>query len=214
VTPLPFDVPVDPEPPEARDWLVDELAKPVYQAAQPTLFDRIAQAIRDWFASLQLSDVEGPPAFGLTVVLVLVVAIIVIAFLIFGLPRFTRRSAVTGTLFGEDDDRDAEAMRRAARAAADRGDHGLAIAELFRAIARGLAERGLVSVSPGTTARDFATHAGRVFPDAAVDLTQAAVAFDDVRYLGRPGTAERYAQLAALESRLRTARPRLEAATA
>ncbi|HWR85966.1 MAG TPA: DUF4129 domain-containing protein [Rhodoglobus sp.] len=214
MTVLPFDVPVDPEPPEARDWLIDELAKPEYQAAQPTLFDRISQAIRDWFASLQLADVEGPPAFGLTIVLVLVAAVVVVAFLIFGLPRFNRRSAVAGTLFGDDDDRDAEAMRRAAQAAAAAGDHALATAEIFRALARGLAERGLVSTTPGTTAYGFAEHAGRVFPDAATDLAAAAVSFDDVRYLGRPGTPERYAELAALESRLRTARPRLQAAPA
>jgi hypothetical protein len=211
---LPFDVPVDPQPPEARDWLIDELAEPVYQAAQPTLFDRISQAIGDWLASLQLGTADGPPALGLTVVIVLVAAALVVAFLVFGLPRFNRRSAVAGTLFGEDDDRDADAMRRAAQAAAGRGDYALAIAEAFRAIARGLAERSLVSTTPGTTARDFAGHAGRVFPDASAELVQAAIAFDDVRYLGRPGTAERYAEVAALESRLRSARPRLQTASA
>jgi len=61
---LPWDVPVDPEPPEARQWLVDGLSKPQYQAAKPTLFDQIAKAISDWFSSLQIGTVEGPPAFG------------------------------------------------------------------------------------------------------------------------------------------------------
>jgi len=31
--PVPFDVPVDPDAPEARQWLADELSKPQYQAA-------------------------------------------------------------------------------------------------------------------------------------------------------------------------------------
>ena len=44
---LPWHVPVDPEPPEARQWLVDELSKPQYQAAKPTLFDQIAKAISE-----------------------------------------------------------------------------------------------------------------------------------------------------------------------
>jgi hypothetical protein len=206
---LPFDVPVDPEPPEARDWLIDELAKPVYQAAQPTLFDRIAKAISDWLGSLQFGEVEGPPALGLGVIVAGIVIALVVAFLIFGLPRFNRRSRVTGALFGDDDARTAERMRRDAEAAAARGDWSLAIAELFRAIARGLAERTVVTTSPGTTARDFAGRAGAAFPDHTGSLTDAAAAFDDVRYLGRPGTAEQYAQIAALETALRSAKPRL-----
>ena len=42
---LPFDVPVDPDAPEARDWLLDELSKQQYQAAKPTFIDLIAQQI-------------------------------------------------------------------------------------------------------------------------------------------------------------------------
>jgi len=206
---LPFDVPVDPEPPEARDWLIDELAKPIYQAAQPTLFDRIAQAIRDWLNSLQFGEVQGPPALGLGAVVIGVVVALVVAFLIFGLPRFNRRSRVTGSLFGEDDERTAERMRRDAEAAASRGDWATAIAEAFRALARGLAERTIVTTTPGTTARDFAVRAGVAFPDSASALAAAAVVFDDVRYLGRPGDARQYAELAALESRLRTAKAAL-----
>ncbi|MFZ2964056.1 MAG: DUF4129 domain-containing protein, partial [Rhodoglobus sp.] len=125
----PFDVPVDPEPPEATEWLIEELAKPVYQAAQPTLFDRVAKAIGDWLNSLQFGSVEGPPAFGLGLVAVLVVAALVVAFLIFGMPRLNRRSAVTGALFGDDDDRTAARIRQDAEAAARRGDFGTAIAE-------------------------------------------------------------------------------------
>ena len=207
---LPWHVPVDPEPPEARQWLVDELSKPQYQAAKPTLFDQIAKAISDWFSSLQIGTVEGPPAFGLGVILVLVAAALVVAFLIFGVPRLNRRSRVAGVLFGEDDDRGSADMRRDAAAAASRGDYATAIAELFRALARGLAERTIVTVTPGTTARGFAGRAGITFPQFADRLVTAAEAFDAVRYLGHPGSVEGYEALVALESEVRAARPALE----
>lgn len=209
---VPFEVPVDPEPPEATEWLIEELAKPVYQAAQPTLFDRVAKAIGDWLDSLQFGSVEGPPALGLGFVVVLVAAALVVAFLIFGMPRLNRRSTVAGALFGDDDDRTAARIRQDAEAAARRGDFGTAIAETFRAIARGLAERAILATSPGTTAHDFAARAGRAFPALAERLAGSAVAFDDVRYLGREGSEEQYRAIAALEADLRSARANLEPA--
>ena len=212
--PVYFDVPVDPEPPEARDWIINELAKPTYQAAQPTLFDRIAKAIADWFASLQVGTGEGPPTLGIAVIVTLIAIGLVVAFLIFGLPRLNRRSRVAGTLFGDDDSRDAARMRADAAAAASRGDYTLAIEEMFRAIARGLAERTVVTTTPGTTARGFAAQAGTAFPDFAPQLLASATAFDDVRYLGRDGTEAQYRAVATLEGQLRSARARLEAVPA
>jgi hypothetical protein len=207
---MPLDVPVDPDPPEATEWLIDELAKPVYQAAQPTLFDRIAKAIGDWLDSLQFGTIEGPPALGIGLVVALVAVALVVAFLVFGMPRLNRRSVVTGALFGDDDDRSAARIRQDAEAAARRGDFATAIAEMFRAIARGLAERTIVTTTPGTTARDFAARAGAVFPELGARLVESAVAFDAVRYLGRDGSQQQYRAIAALESDLRAARPSLE----
>jgi hypothetical protein len=210
---LPFDVPVDPDAPEAQDWLVEELAKPEYQAAQPTLFDRISRAIFEWIYDLfdGGGQVEGPPALVLTIVLVLVAGAIVFAILVFGVPRRGKKSAVTGSIFGENDDRSAARMRQDAERAAADGDYSTAIAELFRAIARGLAEREVLTTFPGTTATDFARRSGRVFPAHAERLETAAQVFDGVRYLDRVGTAEQYATMAALERDLRTARAALEA---
>jgi len=209
---LPFDVPVDPDAPEAQDWIVEELAKPEYQAAQPTLFDRISRAIFEWFFDLfqNAGQLEGPPTLVLTIVLVLVVGAIVFAILVFGVPRRGRRSAVTGAIFGEHDERSSAKMRQDAERAAAAGDFSTAIAELFRAIARGLAEREVLTTFPGTTATDFAARGGRVFPAHADRLVGAAQDFDGVRYLDRTGTAEQYATMAALERDVRTARATLE----
>lgn len=211
---LPFDVPVDPDAPEATEWLITELSKAPYQAAQPTLFDLLAKAISDWITSLQLDSAEGPPALGFGVVIALVVAALVVAFLIFGLPRLNRRSRVTGSLFGEDDARSAARIRQDAERAAASGDFSTAVVEMFRAIARGLAERTIITTSPGTTARDFASRTATAFPALAGQLADAATAFDAVRYLDHTGTQEQYAAIASLEKDLRAARSPLEAVPA
>ena len=114
-------------------------------------------------------------------------AALVVAFLIFGVPRLNRRSRVAGVLFGEDDDRGSADMRRDAAAAASRGDYATAIAELFRALARGLAERTIVTVTPGTTARGFAGRADRFVAARADDGLYELVLF----HLRRAPDAER-----------------------
>lgn len=208
---VPADVPVDPDGPEARRWLLDELSKPAYQSAQPSPFQQLVQTITDWINSLinGLGAVRIPgigSLLGLVAVLI-VVALLVVAFLVFGLPRISRRSSAADGLFAEHDTRDAATMRRDAERAAASGDYTVAIAELFRSLARGLDERTLVSTFPGSTASDLATRAGQVFPDAAARLDQAAAAFNGVRYLGATGTAAQWEHLVALERELRTAAP-------
>ena len=200
---LVIDVPVDPDRPEARRLLEEELAKAEYQQAKPTWWDQLVGGFTDWLNSLTIGNAQGPPAFGLLVALIVIAVLLLIAFLVFGLPRFNRRSRVTGSLFGDDDSRSAAQMRSAAEAAAGRGDWAVAIAEMFRSIARGLAERTILTTSPGTTAHDFAGRASRVFPQQFTELTAAAHAFDDVRYLDGAGTAEQYALVNQLERRLR-----------
>jgi hypothetical protein len=203
-----FDVPVDPTAPEGREWLREELAKQEYQAARPTWFDQLAKWIQDRIGDLLGSSTTGgPPGFGAVIVFALVLAAIVVAFFVFGRPRINRKSAVSGALFGEDDFRDAAGIRAAAESAAARGEYELAITEAFRAIARGLAERTILTVNPGSTARDFSERAGVPFPQFAAEFAAAAVIFDEVRYLGRPGTAEHYEQVATLERLARQAKP-------
>lgn len=204
-----FDVPVDPDAPDARELLIDELSKAPYQAAKPTFFDELVTNFTDWLQSLTVPTGADAAPNGLLILIfvVLVVAILGVAFLIFGLPRLNRRSQVTGSLFGEDDARDSAAMRRDAERAAASGDYTTAIAELYRALARGLAERTLVDTFPGTTAHDFARRAGEVFPDAVPGLTRSATAFDSVRYLDAAGTAAQWNELVVLERQLRTAKP-------
>lgn len=206
---LPFDVPVDPDAAEARRWIVDELARPEYRAAQPTWFDRLSTAFWEWLTSLKIGDGAAVQAPILVIAILVLIAAIVGAFVVFGPARLNRRSAVSGALFGADDERDAAGIRRAAADAASRADWTVAIEEMFRSIARGLAERTILTVSPGTTARDFAVRAGATLPAFADRLVAAAAAFDGVRYLDRAGTETAYLAAAGLERELRAARPEL-----
>lgn len=204
---LASDVPVDPDGDQAQQWIIQELSKPEYQAARPTWWDQLSKSFWDWLNSLTVGGDDGFQFPFIGVLLLVVVGVIVAAFFIFGKPRLNRRSSVVGSLFGDGEDRTADTLRRSASAAAAREDWSLAIEELFRALARSLAERALVSTDPGTTARGFARLAGAVFPDHAERLSAGAAVFDGVRYLGQAGTESEYRTLVALEGELRSATP-------
>ena len=199
--------PLDPDAPEARRWLRDELAKAEYRNAEPNAFDLAMQAIRDWIVSL-FEGAGGLPAPILTLLLVLfVVVLVVVGALVFGVPRLRRRRRTLAPLFDDHDRRDLATLRRAALAAAAAGDWPRAIEERFRAIVRGIVERDLVRVYPGTTARGFTDAAAQPFPGHASALHFAAAEFDGVRYLGRAGSQDAYERLTALERDLGASAP-------
>ncbi|MEV5072232.1 DUF4129 domain-containing protein [Microbacterium sp. LMI12-1-1.1] len=201
--------PLTPDGDEARRWAEEELSDPAYDIAEPTPFDRIARAIGDFIASLLNPDLSG--GWGSTFALVaaiVVVVIIVAAFLVWGVPRATRRAAARPPLlFGETEHRSAAELRAAAAERARAADWEAAIVLRFRALARGCLERGVVDPPPGATVHAFARAAARAFPALAPRLEDAATAFDDVRYLRRPGTAELYRLVASVDDAVVSARP-------
>ncbi len=203
----PLAVPVDPDAEEARDWLVRELAKPEYRAAQPNWLDLLAAQIRDWIQSLLGAGAPPAPTVIVAVVVGLILAAVVVAYLVFGPPRANRRRRSAGAVFGDDDNRDARTLRAAAHDAAASSDWPLAVEEMFRAIAKGLAERAVVVSSPGTTASAFAQNAGRYFPADAARLRAGAVSFDAVRYLDGPGSREDWEHVEQLERDIRERTP-------
>jgi type II secretory pathway pseudopilin PulG len=192
-------VPVEPDAPDARDLLLDELSDPAYAESQPTWFDLLSQAVIDWIANIRFGEGGAFSPVVLVILLVLLIVAVLTAILIYGLPRWRRRSALSDELFGERDRRTARQLRRDAERAASAGDWATAIAERYRAIARALDERTIVVTLPGTTAHGFATAAGRQFGNHAATLQLAADRFDDVRYLGQPGDAAGYALVRELD---------------
>lgn len=199
--------PLSPSADEARRLLERELAKSEYQASKPGLLDRAAQAILDWFSSIRFGTLTGTPAIVIVVLLVLVAAALVVIFAVYGLPRLHRRSRDAPSLFGDDDVRTAGALRSSADRAAQSGDFTQAIVELYRAIARDLGERGVITTSPGTTAHDFGERAAALFPAHGRAIRRAAAVFDDVRYLDRPGSESAYRDLRDLDTTLEKAEP-------
>ncbi|WP_240694872.1 DUF4129 domain-containing protein [Cryobacterium sp. SO1] len=198
---------MEPSAPDAQQWLRDELAKAPYQAAQPTWFDRLSQAILDWFSSLTFGG-DGSNGWIPLIATVLGIALLVAAILVFGLPRRARRRKSAAGLFTSDDRRTADQLRKSAAAAASAGDWTLASEEAFRAIAQGLAERTVLRPTPGTTAHSVAELAAAAFPDERARLRNGANVFESVRYLGGTGTEQGYTDLVALDAALRAARPR------
>ena len=206
---LALATPLIPDGDEAREWAETELSDPVYRIAEPTLFDRIARAVAEFLGGLFSPDVPGEWGGALAVIATAVVVVIVVAaFLIWGVPRTTRRGAAPARLlFGEEETRSASELRRAAAASADRGDWNAAIVLRFRALARGVTERGVIDTPPGATVHGFARETARAFPAQSEALEAAAAAFDDVRYLRRPGTREAYARVADVDDAVAASRP-------
>jgi hypothetical protein len=205
------EVPVDPDAEQARDWLAEELAKTKYQERPeqeqgPSWIDEVLDAVTRFLNSL---GGEQTVPFWVVLLVVVAVAVIIVAFLVFGVPKLRARSGVVDDdeLFEADDHRDAAAMRRDADAAAKAGDWAEAIAERFRAIARSLHERALLSTLPGSTAHDVARRAAQSLPEHGAALERAAHDFDSVRYLGAAGDRERYARLVELDRTLERTRP-------
>lgn len=205
----PVEIPVTPGPDEAREWAERELADPVYDAAEPTFIDRIAQAIGDFLSQLLNAPVSGAwsPLLGLIVLLV-IAGLVVGGLLIWGRPRLAHRVGTSSSvLFGDDETRSAKELRASAEAHAAAGRWDEAVAERYRALARGLEERDVLDALPGTTARALATRAAEYFPAQAAGLHAGASAFDDVRYLRRHGTAQMYAGVSATDDEIARARP-------
>ncbi|MCL2455321.1 MAG: DUF4129 domain-containing protein [Micrococcales bacterium] len=204
---LATEVPVTPDADTARQWAVEELAKPAYHAGAPTLMQRLW----DWIMRQlnQINEVSvGTNLWVLAIVVAVVVGIVVAALLVAGPVRrslTTRSAAGTGLL--DDDTRTAEQIRAAALAAADAGRLPEAVAEWFRALVRGLEERTVLDERPGRTADEAAAAAGERLPALAGDLSAGARMFDAVFYGRRPASPSDEAWMRALELRVRKAKP-------
>ncbi len=201
-------LPLIPDGDEARRWAEQELAGPEYQIARPTPFDTFVRDAWDFITSLFSGSL--PPEIGpvfAVIATAVVVALIAIAFAVWGRPRVTARSRAHADLFGHDESRTAAELRRDAASAARQSAWDDAIILRMRAIARALSERTILDPEPGATVHRFARQAGGAFPGEAGALESAASDFDDVRYLRRAGTADAYDRIMSLDDRLAASLP-------
>ncbi|MEV4670475.1 MULTISPECIES: DUF4129 domain-containing protein [Actinomadura] len=196
---------------EARELARRELEKQVYQRDRPSWLERVWADFSEWLAGL-FNRAPNPEAQGtgggwvsvLIIVLVLAIAIALIAWLMRG--RRNLRSRDKALL--EDAPSTALDHRQAAERHAAAGEWAEAIRERLRAIARDLEERAVLAARPGRTADELAAEAGEAVPELAGELAAGVRIFDDVWYGDRPGTAEGYARMKALDERLRATKPK------
>jgi hypothetical protein len=194
---------LDPTPPEARDWLDRELHGSDYR--DPWL-DSAVRWVVDHLRSLL--DGAANPA-GLSPVVTVLVALVVVALLTWVLPRVRRESSVARRERAvlSDPTITARTYRdRASMAMRDRRyDH--AILDGFRAIATDMSTRGLFDDAPGRTAHEVSLSLAPHFPEHADRLARAADLFDSVRYGHRRADADQAGQVQHLDAELVDTRP-------
>lgn len=204
-------VPVDLSREEAQVAARKELAKQMYQAAEPGLLERaFAWFVEELDELLDRAAAASPGGYvSLVGALVLVAALIVAVRLKVG--PLAGSAAARDPLF-VGGPRSAKDHRAAADAHAAAGEWALAVRERLRAIIRSLEERGLLEPRPGRTADEAAAEAGRILPPCADGLRAAARTFDDVWYGGRVAGIEADRALRELDERVQAARPTLSGA--
>ncbi len=202
----PAPVPIDLGRDQAAALARAELAKPVYAEQRPPLWQRALTWLIEQLSSLLSRAAHAAPG-GWWGLLVLALALAAVVLLVrWRAGAVHRRAALSQPLFvGRP--RSAAEHRRDAAALAAQGDYDAAVRERFRAVVRGLEERGLLDERPGRTADEAAADAGRVLPDCAVDLRSGARSFDDVVYGGHRADRARYERLRALDDAVAAARP-------
>ncbi|MGQ4618281.1 DUF4129 domain-containing protein [Nocardia sp. R7R-8] len=86
--------------------------------------------------------------------------------------------------------------RAAAESAARQRDYDRALRERFRAVLRGLEQRGVLEVRRSRTARETADDVTTALPlEVATEIQPAAQSFDEVVYGGRRATEDEYRRL-------------------
>ncbi|HBX81481.1 MAG: DUF4129 domain-containing protein [Propionibacteriaceae bacterium] len=178
---FPADVPLDPTPDQAREWLTEELRKPEY-AQQHWL--------QDFFTWLRHLGEDVPSdtrsmAGWTFVTLALVAALAILCwFIIRARTTATQEARQTSALV--DPTISAEQYLAAARQAFDAEDWDGAVMNGFRATVANLDRRGILGDRPGRTAQEAGAVVAAAFPLAGAAVVAAAGWFDQAAYGMRP----------------------------
>lgn len=195
---------LDPTPPQAREWLKQELGGSDYQSSW---LDSVIRWVTDQLGRL----VDGARSLaGLSPVITVLLAIVVIALLVWVLPRVRREQAAAAPAGAvlEDLTITARLYRDRAAQAVREGRYDDAVLDGFRAIARDMSDRRVLDDAPGRTAHEVSLALASTFPDHAAPLARAANLFDAVRYGHRRANADQAGRIHQLDTDLTTTRPR------
>jgi hypothetical protein len=196
---------LDPTPAQARNWLRQELHGSEYQS--PWL-DSLSRWIADQLGKL----LEGASNLaGLSPVITVLIALAVIALLVWVLPKVRRErvAAVSGGAVLDDERITPRLSRDLAAEALVHGRFDDAVLDGFRAIAKDMSDRQVLNDAPGRTAHEVSMALASPFPDHAERLAGAGDLFDSVRYGHRHANAYQAGQIQDLDAELVTTRPAL-----
>jgi hypothetical protein len=200
---------LDPTPDEARDWLEQELQGSDYQSSW---LDSVIGWISDKVRAL-LEGADNLADSGVSLVVTVLVALAVIALLVWILPKVRREPVVAheDRAVLEDLTITPRLYRdRAAQAFKD-GRYDEAVLDGFRAIAKDMSDRTLLDDAPGRTAHEVSLALASPFPGHAERLARAADVFDSVRYGHRRATVDQASGVQQLDTELVRTRPVLAA---
>jgi hypothetical protein len=199
-------IPVVPDPDAARAAARAELSDPAYQSQQPTLFERITDQIMGRIGDLFHRTADAAPGGRWSLVLLTALILLGLWALRTRLGKLGATGRRAAEVFGTSV-RTAAEHHADAEAALAAGRLDVAVTERFRALVRGLEERGLLEPRPGRTANEAAEAAAGLLPACAVALRAAARVFDEVRYGGRAATRAGHDTVAEADRAARAAKP-------
>ena len=202
---IPLEVPVQLGRDEARRQAEAELAKGEYLDVQDAASDWWNRLI-DWLTNIP-SELDDLPSSQLGAVIVAVVVAVVLATVVIlaGPLRGDRR--IGEHAFLDDEERTAAQLRDEAVRLGQANEWTQAAIQRFRALVRGLSERGVIDETPGMTAREAVARTDGRLPGHAAALAGAATLFDGLAYGRRTATRVQYEQLVALDESVQQARP-------
>lgn len=197
--------PLDPNSPDAQQWVRDELANGEY-LTEPSWWQRFVE----WF--LSLFGGSGPallPTWAVVLVVIVLVAVVGAVVLWRVRPETVTRHRAGPVAAMDDEGLTAADYRSRVREATSRGDWDAVLLDSYRALAASAVERTLLTSLPGRTAHEVAVALAPVFPDHAEALASAASSFDEVRYGHRATTSALARATTDLDTALLQTKPRL-----
>jgi putative membrane protein len=172
------EIPLTPDQGEARDWLLEELAKGVYGEISGPIVSFVSDLIDGFFRLLSWRGEGTPPiSLILTILAIIAIAALIVVLILHPIRLAKRRSR---SVFEEETS--APQVRASFDEAVASQDWNLAYVWAYRLMVLGLDDHDVVSSTPGLTAREAADAATRVAPGLAPQLSTYAETFDKVRY--------------------------------
>ena len=204
--------PLDPD--EARSRILEELAKAEYDNS-PGFVDWLLGQIEQWYTNL-VAGIDGSSAAQAGIAVLLLLALLVVAFLVLRRTGMIRRShslAVAPEL-DADPVLTAAELREASRSAITSGRFDVVAVLALRSLVRDLDQRTLLDVSAGLTAHEAAERAALSYPDLRGRIQRGATAFDTAAYSPRHATEKQADDLLRLAEYIADSAPDLTAVDA